>query len=129
MNPVVQLVESSFNRNRFSSTAVGNLRWGDQLTRNVATLFSGACLCAAGLAAPAIGRAQAPLPGTGSFDIQGFVRVIDGDTFEVYINGRQSGIGIIGIRAPMGNTPCGRSATARLISYIGRGGIRLEEDR
>jgi endonuclease YncB( thermonuclease family) len=73
-------------------------------------------------------RAQAPPPGSGPFDISGFVRVIDGDTFEVYIQGRQTGVGIIGITSPMGNTPCGRAATNFLRRLIGGGGIRLEED-
>ena len=72
-------------------------------------------------------RAQAPPPGSGSFDLEGFVRVIDGDTLEAYINGRQSGIGIIGIRVPMGNTPCGKAASNLLESAISRG-LRLEED-
>ncbi len=55
------------------------------------------------------------------------MRVIDGDTLEAYINGRQSGIGIIGIRVPMGNTPCGKAASNQLESAVSRG-LRLEED-
>jgi endonuclease YncB( thermonuclease family) len=71
--------------------------------------------------------AQAPPPGSGSFDITGPIRVIDGDTLEVYIEGRQSGLGIIGIRAPMGNTACGKAALAHLRGLIARG-MRLDED-
>jgi endonuclease YncB( thermonuclease family) len=77
---------------------------------------------------PAPARAQAPPPGSGPIDFGGFVRVIDGDTFEVYIDGHQSGIGIVGIRSAQGNTACGKEATAFLETLIGRGRIRLEED-
>jgi len=73
-------------------------------------------------------RAQAPPPGSGPIDFAGFVRVIDGDTFEIYIDGHQSGLGIVGIKVPMGNTACGRLATGFLESLIGGAGIRLEED-
>jgi endonuclease YncB( thermonuclease family) len=73
-------------------------------------------------------RAQAPPPGSGPFDISGFVRVIDGDTVELYIEGHRTGVGIIGIATSMGNTPCGREATNFLRSLIAGGAIRLEED-
>lgn len=72
--------------------------------------------------------AQAPPPGSGSVHFEGFVRVIDGDTFEVYINGHQTGIGIIGIEAPMGNTSCGVLATQALSQLMSSGRITLEED-
>ena len=71
--------------------------------------------------------AQAPPPGSGPLDITGPIRVIDGDTMEVYIKGRQSGLGIIGIRAPMGNTTCGKAALAHLRGLIARG-MHLDED-
>jgi endonuclease YncB( thermonuclease family) len=72
--------------------------------------------------------AQAPPPGSGPINFSGFVRVVDGDTFEMYIDGHRTGAGIVGIRAPMGNTSCGRLATAYLQSLLPTPGIRLEED-
>jgi endonuclease YncB( thermonuclease family) len=73
-------------------------------------------------------QAQAPPPGSGPIDFSGFVRVIDGDTVEMYIEGNRTGVGIVGIRTPMGNTPCGRQATGFLWSLIASGRVRLEED-
>ncbi|MQA28759.1 MAG: hypothetical protein GEU82_02820 [Luteitalea sp.] len=70
--------------------------------------------------APAV-VAQAPPRGSGAVEITGPVRVIDGDTFEVYINGRQTAIGIIGIKAFRANSPCGRRAarfTQALVNFI-----------
>ena len=69
---------------------------------------------------------QAPPLGSGTLAIPGGVRVIDGDTVEVYVSGRRIGIGLIGIRAPMGNTPCGREATAMLESLVA-GGAFMDE--
>jgi endonuclease YncB( thermonuclease family) len=83
---------------------------------------------------PAV-HAQAPGKGTGLVEITGPVRVVDGDTFEVYIEGRQTAIGIIGIKAPRANSSCGRKAaeyTQALVNFIN--GIqvpirlRFEED-
>jgi endonuclease YncB( thermonuclease family) len=86
-----------------------------------------AAMCAF-VAASAFLRAQAPPPGSGPIDFRGFVRVIDGDSFEVYINGHQTGIGLIGITVPMGNTACGKAAANYMRTLIGRTGVRLEED-
>jgi endonuclease YncB( thermonuclease family) len=65
---------------------------------------------AIGAAWPSVISAQAPPKGSGHVEITGPVRVIDGDTIEVYINGRQTGIGIIGVRVPRANSRCGRQA-------------------
>ncbi len=54
--------------------------------------------------------------------------MIDGDTFELYIEGNRTGVGIVGIETAMGNTPCGRLATEYLWSLVASGRIRLEED-
>jgi endonuclease YncB( thermonuclease family) len=81
------------------------------------------------LGAAAVARAQALPPGSGPVDLPRFVRVIDGDTFEVYIQGRQTGIGLIGIRAPMGNTPCGKAATGFLRALLNQRTLRVEEDQ
>jgi endonuclease YncB( thermonuclease family) len=70
---------------------------------------------------------QAPPPGSGSFDIAGPVRVIDGDTLEVYIEGRRVGVGLIGVDAPLGNTACGRRAT-EMLRQLTSERIDLEED-
>ena len=58
---------------------------------------------------------------------KGFVRVIDGDTIEVLLNGRRAGIGIVGVDAPQGNTACGRAAT-QLLRQLVAGGVKLEDD-
>ena len=81
-------------------------------------------------------RAQAPPRGAGPLNVSGPVRVIDGDTLEVYVDGRQTAIGIIGIKAPRGNTTCGRKAAQLLQSLIDRVApgpeagavVRFEED-
>ena len=65
----------------------------------------------------------APVAGSGSVEIAGPVRVIDGDTIEAFIHGRRVGVGLIGIDAPMGNTACGRTATAAL-QLLTQGGSR-----
>ena len=78
-------------------------------------------------------EAQAPKKGTGPKEIIGPVRVIDGDTLEVYIEGRQTGIGIIGIKAPRANSPCGRKAaefTQELLNGLDKKiKLRFEEDK
>jgi len=75
-----------------------------------------------------IGFAQAPPAGSGPIDFSGYIRVIDGNSVEVYINGHQIGIGIVGIKAPEGNTPCGQAATAYLTELLSSYQVRLEED-
>jgi glucose/arabinose dehydrogenase len=69
----------------------------------------------------------APPPGSGPFEINNFVRVIDGDTIEVDLEGSRVGVGLIGIAAPQGNTACGMKATDLLQSLVAEG-VRLEED-
>jgi endonuclease YncB( thermonuclease family) len=59
--------------------------------------------------------------------VTGSIRVIEADTVEIRIAGHQVGVGFTGIRAPMGNTPCGQQAITRLVSLLARG-LRLEED-
>jgi len=56
------------------------------------------------------------------------VRVIDGNTVEVYINGRQIGIGIIGIEVAEGNTSCGQQATTYLGELLSSNQVRFDED-
>jgi len=73
--------------------------------------------------------AQAPAPGSGDQVIKGRVRVIDGDTLEIFINGRQASVGLIGIKAPLGNTACGQLSARYLFTLLGQtAGLRLVED-
>ncbi|MFN2446748.1 MAG: thermonuclease family protein [Vicinamibacterales bacterium] len=55
------------------------------------------------------------------------VRVIDGDTVEVTTAGKRLGIGLIGVRAPRGNSECGRLATGALWG-LSAAGLVFEED-
>jgi glucose/arabinose dehydrogenase len=74
---------------------------------------------------------QAPPPGSGPLNIPSRVRVIEGDTFETYIAGKQAGIGLIGITVPMGNTACGQLANKVIQSALSLGavsGLHLDED-
>jgi endonuclease YncB( thermonuclease family) len=80
-------------------------------------------------------RAQAPLRGSGTLEITGPVRIIDGDTLEVYLNGRQTAIGILGIKARRANTSCGQRAarfTQSLLNPVNKSDapvtLRFEED-
>ncbi len=74
-----------------------------------------------------IGPGGAPPAGSGPVDIAGFVRGIDGDTMETWIDGSRVGIGLIGINVPEGNTTCGVQATSMLQNML-YAGAHLEED-
>ena len=65
-------------------------------------------LCAAGSLA-----AQAPAPPDppSQFTVSR-VRVIEADTLEVWVNGIRLAVGVVGIKAPPGNTSCGKQAIA-----------------
>jgi endonuclease YncB( thermonuclease family) len=70
---------------------------------------------------PVAVRGKATANGSGTLEIMGPVRVIDGDTLELYIDGHQTAVGIIGIKAPRGNSPCGQQATQltqQLVSLV-----------
>lgn len=69
----------------------------------------------------------APPAGSGPIDIEGFVRAIDGDTMETWINGSRVGIGLIGVDVFEANTVCG-AAAADALQYMLFTGIHLEED-
>jgi endonuclease YncB( thermonuclease family) len=55
------------------------------------------------------------------------MRVIEADTLEIWVNGARIGVGIIGIKAPAGNTACGREAIDVVTQLVGSG-IWLDED-
>jgi len=57
-----------------------------------------------------------------------YVRVVVGDTTEIWRRGGRVGVGLIGIDAPEGNTPCGIKASARLERHVA-GGVRFVRDR
>ena len=83
------------------------------------------------LAEPGIERVEpggAPPPGSGTVEIEGFVRGIDGDTMELDYQGSKAGVGVIGIEAPQANTACGLEAANQLQAMV-MNGVRLEEDR
>jgi len=71
-------------------------------------------------------------PARGAVRPRGFfvssVRVIVGDTLEIWRRGGRVGVGLIGIDAPEGNTPCGIEASARLQRLVSDG-ARLVRDR
>lgn len=71
--------------------------------------------------------AQAPPANSGPVDVTEFVRVIDGDTIEIFHERRRIGVGLIGLRAPQGNTQCGRQAAQHLFTLV-ENGVYLEED-
>src|SRR5215208_6214856 len=76
---------------------------------------------------PGAAPGGAPPPGSGPIDYTGFVRVVDGDTIDIYLGGTQVLVGLIGADSPEGNTPCGREAAA-LLRMLTRGGVLLDED-
>ena len=70
---------------------------------------------------PQDAASQVPGPADQAFVHNGFVRVIDGDTVEIWKDDRRWGIGLIGIEAPQANTACGMSATARMWELTAQG--------
>jgi endonuclease YncB( thermonuclease family) len=72
------------------------------------------------------GALAAPASG-GPVELEGYVRAIQGDTFDARLNNRRIGIGVIGIQAPQGNTPCGKEATAYAQELVNDGAIIEEE--
>jgi len=55
------------------------------------------------------------------------VRVIDGDSLDAYVDGKRTAIGLVGVNAPMGNTPCGKAATGVMWGLV-KAGLKLEDD-
>lgn len=71
-------------------------------------------LCADSLAAQ---RVAPPPDPPGQFTASR-VRVIEADTLEVYVDGQRTAIGIVGIKAPPGNTLCGKQAIAAVYQML-----------
>ena len=61
---------------------------------------------------------SAPLPGRGSIVVEGYVRVVDGSSIEVLLDGRRAAVGVVGIETPQANTRCGEEAATRLRDLI-----------
>src|SRR6185436_12613298 len=76
------------------------------------------------IVAQRVGPGGAPPQSTKPIDLQGPIRVIDGNTIETWIDGKRVGIGLVGVEAPMANTNCGRAATGMLWGLV-KGGLRL----
>jgi len=73
--------------------------------------------------------AQAPSRGGEAIEITGPVRVIEGDTVDVYVAGSRVLIGLIGIKAPRGNTRCGVDSANFLRNLMQSAGrLSLSED-
>lgn len=75
----------------------------------------------------------APPPGSGNVDVPHHVRIIDGDSIDAVIGGNRVAVGLIGLRAPLVNTSCGRKAKDELgkLERLARargGGARFVED-
>jgi endonuclease YncB( thermonuclease family) len=81
------------------------------------------------LVAVGIPSAQAPDRLHGPLTVRGPVRVIEGDTLEVSINGMRVGVRIPGITVPRGNTPCGRQASAAMRELLSSGALLDDEIR
>jgi endonuclease YncB( thermonuclease family) len=72
--------------------------------------------------------AQAAVGGsTGRVELEGYVRAVHGDTLDARMSNRRVGIGIIGIQAPQGNTPCGKEATAFVQGLVDDGATVEDE--
>jgi glucose/arabinose dehydrogenase/endonuclease YncB( thermonuclease family) len=112
---------------------VRTVRWGARLGLVIAALaLLAAMLPHAGLrptpaAAQRVPPGGAPPAGSGPIDFDGPVRVIDGDTIEIYVNGNRTGIGLLGIDAPQLNSACGQQAAGTMWGLT-KNGLRLEED-
>jgi endonuclease YncB( thermonuclease family) len=72
-------------------------------------------------------RGGAPPAGSGPVEIDGFVRAISGDVLDARLPPGRAVIAIIGIRAPLGNTPCGKEATV-FVQGLVVDGARFEEE-
>jgi endonuclease YncB( thermonuclease family) len=69
----------------------------------------------------------APPAGSGTMEVEGFVRAITGDVLDARLPPGRTVIAIVGIRAPQGNTPCGQAATAFVQALVAEG-ARFEEE-
>jgi hypothetical protein len=70
--------------------------------------------------------AQAPTT-VGTVVITHSIRVIEADTLEVTIQGKRVAAGLAGVKAPAGNTVCGRQAISALYALIAQG-IEVSDD-
>jgi len=73
------------------------------------------------------GAQVAPAGGSAPVELEGYVRAVQGDTLDARMSNRRVPIGIIGIWAPQGNTPCGKEATAFLQGLVNDGAVVDDE--
>ena len=69
----------------------------------------------------------APVGGTGPIGVEGYLRAVQGDTLDVRVPGGRFAVGVVGIRAPRGNTPCGKESAA-FVQNLVLEGARLSEE-
>ena len=71
--------------------------------------------------------AQTGSPAPDREQLVGYIRVIQGDTLDARNARGRVGIGILGVKAPNGNTPCGKEATAFTEELVSDG-VELYEE-
>lgn len=69
----------------------------------------------------------APPAGSGPIELDGYIRAIQGDTLDARTVRGRVAIGVVGIRAPRGKTPCAREATA-FVQALVESGARVEDE-
>jgi endonuclease YncB( thermonuclease family) len=92
-----------------------------------ATRHLGRVMLLVGLFVALIGQPAVPSVDAAPVELQGYVRAIQGDTLDARLSNRRIGIGIAGIQAPTGNTPCGKEATAFVQGLVNDGAMVEEE--
>ncbi|MFN8636904.1 MAG: PQQ-dependent sugar dehydrogenase [Chloroflexota bacterium] len=73
------------------------------------------------------GPSGAPAPKSGPFQPSGYVRVVDGDSIEVVIDGKRVAVAVLGIQAAKYGTACGDAARAQVQSMVGKGVVLQDE--
>ncbi len=76
---------------------------------------------------PSPSAAQTERPAPDSEQLVGYIRVIQGDTMDARNAQGRVGIGVIGVKAPNGNTLCGKEATAFTEELVSDG-VQLYEE-
>lgn len=89
-------------------------------------LSTAVCLTA-GLASPQTGGPAGGTPPSSGIQLEGYIRAIQGDTLDAGNARGRIGIGIIGVKVPGGNTPCGKQATAFTQDFVSDG-VQLTEE-
>ncbi len=96
-------------------------------------IYCFSCVCYAALIATASAQNRpgilppggAPPPLSGSQNVKGYVRALDGDTIETHIRGAQTLVALTGIEAPEVNTACGQQAQIALELLLNTGSVSI----